>query len=181
MVVKKEKDAPPEASPEDAPGKAITLTNYVPFLLSKLHNTNARISTLQYSTQFGLGLSEWSCLGLLASESNISATRICEVGGFDRAIVSRSVNALIEKGYVTAKPVANHNRKRLLCMTPQGRQVHDQIMELALAREAKLLTGLDAKEREQLLHTLRTLLRNALDLERSVKKSMRAIRSRQPS
>lgn len=154
---------------EIAMAGAIELKNFIPYLISTIHNTTASIFAQQYSTQFGLGLNEWSCIALLASEDDISATRICEVGGFDRSIVSRSINALIERGYVTSRPVASHNRKRLLNITPAGRRIHDQVMEAVLIGEDKLLQGLNTKQRSDLLRFLQRVHHNALDLKRSTK------------
>ena len=90
--------------------RAIELKSYIPYLITAIHNTAASLFAQKYSAQFGLGLNEWSCIALLASEDNISATRICEVGGFDRSIVSRSINALIDRGYVASQPVPSHNQ-----------------------------------------------------------------------
>lgn len=148
---------------------AIELKNYIPYLISAIHNNNARVFAQKYSAEFGLGLNEWSCIALLASEDNISATRICEVGGFDRAIVSRSINALIESGYVTSRAVANHNRKRLLNITPAGRLIHDRLMKEVLAGEDRLLQGLDKKQRRELLGYLQLLHQNSVALKRSTK------------
>lgn len=148
---------------------ALDLKNFIPYLITTIHNAGASIFAQQYSTEFGLGLNEWSCIALLASENNISATRICEVGGFDRSIVSRSINALIERGYVTSQPVPSHNRKRLLNITPQGRLIHDQIMEAVLVGQEVLLKGLSKKQRGDLLKSLQTLHQNALAHKRSLK------------
>lgn len=148
---------------------AIDLKRFTGYLVATIHNTIASIFAQQYRAEFGLGLNEWSCIALLAGEDDISATRICEVGGFDRSIVSRSINALIERGYVTSRPVANHNRKRLLNLTPAGRVIHDQIMVEVLLGENELLKGLNQKQRSDLLNYLQLLHHNALTLKRSLK------------
>ena len=148
---------------------ALDLKNFIPYLISAIHNTTASLFAQEYSAQFGLGLNEWSCIALLASEDNISATRICEVGGFDRSIVSRSINALIERGYVASRPVPSHNRKRLLNITPAGRLIHDQIMEAVLVGQDALLKGLNKKQRSDLLKYLQLLHQNALAHKRSLK------------
>lgn len=146
---------------------ATELKSMIGYLVTAIHNTTASHFAQYYSTKFGLGLNEWSCLALLALEDDISATRICDVGGFDRSIVSRSINSLIEKEYVTSRPVASHNRKRLLNITAAGRLIHDQVKEALLDGEDQLLRGLNPKQRSQLLSHLQLLLQNALDLKRA--------------
>ncbi len=146
---------------------AIELRKMVGYLITAIHNTTASLFALHFSAKLGLGLNEWSCIALLAREDDISATRICEVGGFDRSIVSRSVNALIEKGYVVSRPVATHNRKRLLNITPAGRAIHDQVLEGVLIGQDQLLDGLSAKERSQFLSHLQLVHQNALALKRT--------------
>lgn len=148
---------------------AIDLKSFTGYLITTIHNATSSIFAQECSAEFGLGLNEWSCIALLANEDNISATRICEVGGFDRSIVSRSINALVRLKYVASHPVADHNRKRLLSLTPAGRTIHDKIMKQVLAGEDKLLQGLDKKQRGELLEYLRLIHHNALAIKRSAK------------
>ena len=143
---------------------AIDLDRYVPYLLAAVANRLARISVKQYGDAFGVGLNEWGCLALLAREADIPATRICEVGGFDKALVSRSLSSLEARGYVTSVPVAYHNRKRLLRLTDSGRALHDQIMAIALPREERLLGGLSPAEREAFIAMLQKVHSNAVEI-----------------
>lgn len=147
---------------EDDP--SINLDKYVQYFLAAIVNKLARISTKTYNAEFGIGVGEWYVMALLASESDISATRICEVGGFDKAVVSRSVNSLAGKGYIVSKSVKNHNRKRLIRLTESGRELHNKIMDIALAREERLLEGLYPEDRAQLLRYLRIMNANASDI-----------------
>src|SRR5260370_17007028 len=46
------------------------------------------------------------------------------------------------------------------CLTPKGRELHDRIIKLALARESAVLTGLSKKDVDALIGYLHILLKN---------------------
>jgi DNA-binding MarR family transcriptional regulator len=139
------------------PANSIQLEGYVPYLLRATANKLSQSRSAEYKRLFGIGLNEWSCLALLAKEPEITAGRITEVSGFDKAVISRSLRALEDKGMVCSVSAPEHNRKRIISLTPEGRRVHDEIMKLALAKEQLLLTGLSESERKQLVTSLRRL------------------------
>lgn len=143
----------------------LNLQGYVPYFIRAIANKLAQAATRQYGERFGIGLNEWACLALLAREPEITAGRISEVGGYDKAVISRSISALVAKGYVSAEATTDHNRKRILRLTATGRKLHSKILALALARESKLLEGVSAADRKKLLATLRVLHANAQKLD----------------
>jgi DNA-binding MarR family transcriptional regulator len=142
----------------------LNLGDFVPYYVRVIANRLAQAASRTYSSKYGIGLTEWICLAVLAREQEISASRICEISGFDKGLISRSVNALEDKGFVQSKPVATHNRKRLIRFTPAGRELYLQIGELALRREEALLEGLSGQDRFALLGYLRIMQRNANNL-----------------
>jgi DNA-binding MarR family transcriptional regulator len=146
------------------PTDGLDLGEYVPFYVRAIANRLAQAASREYKAKFGIGLNEWSCLGALARWTDISAARICEISGFDKALVSRSLRALESKGLITSRSAPNGSHKRLIRLTPAGRSLHDQILTLALAREQRLLKGIPAQERAGLLSFLRTMHTNALSL-----------------
>jgi DNA-binding MarR family transcriptional regulator len=149
------------AKPEDA---ILELDNFVPYYIKAIANRLAQAASRFYKQEFGIGLNEWSCLATLGKEEEISASRICEMSGFDKAIVSRSVNALQAKGLIESSPVRDHNRRRLIRFTPAGRALYVDIRRLALEREARLLEGFSSRDRAMLLDFLRLMLGNANNL-----------------
>ena len=149
------------AAPEEAD---LDLDNFVPYYVKAIANRLAQAASRFYKQEFGIGLNEWSCLATLGKEEEISASRICEMSGFDKALISRSVNALEAKGFIETRPVEDHNRKRLIRFTPAGRALYVEIRKLALLREERLLEGLSSRDRSVLLDFLRLMHRNATNL-----------------
>lgn len=143
----------------------LNLHDYAPYYIRATANKLAQAASKSYGERFGIGLNEWACLALLASEPDIPAARISEVGGFDKAIISRSIHSLEAKGYVSARRVANHNRKKLLRLTSEGEQIYGEIRDLARAREERLLEGMGIKDRKKLLELLRIIHTNSLRLD----------------
>jgi len=153
--------APDSAAPET---KLDDLGAFVPFFIRSIANRLANATSRTYQRQFGVGLNEWSCLATLAIKDDISASRICEISGFDKAVISRSVGALESKGLIETRPVEDHNRRRLIRLTPAGRSLYLEIRKLALVREERLLEGLSAKDRSALVGYLEIMQRNATGL-----------------
>ena len=142
----------------------LNLDDFAPYYVRAIANRLAQAASRLYHRQFGIGLTEWSCLSTLAKEDEISASRICEMSGFDKGLVSRGLAALEEKGLITTTPVKTHNRKRLIQFTPAGRSMYVEIEQLALEREDQLLKGFSSDDRKSLMAYLRLMHRNVIEL-----------------
>jgi DNA-binding MarR family transcriptional regulator len=135
-------------------GPLVDLDRYVPALITFIANKLSRSATVLYQKRFGVNVTEWRILVLLAIEPGIPASRICHVIGFDKGPVSRTLSLMQEQGLVTIKADPNDGRSHSIAMTPKGRAIHDQIMVVALERERRLLGCLDGEEREVLIGLL---------------------------
>src|SRR6187549_3082602 len=142
----------------------LELDDFVPYYVRAIANRLAQAASRLYQRKFGIGLTEWSCLSTLGKEEEISASRICEMSGFDKGLISRGLGSLEAKGFIESRPVEDHNRKRLIRFTPAGRSLYVEIRELALIREQRLLDGLSSQDRSALLASLRIMHRNAKQL-----------------
>ena len=103
-------------------------------------------------------------LSMLAVEEDITANRIAQVIGLDKAAVSRAVQTLIKSGDIATKLNPNDGRSVTLSLTPKGFQLHDKIISVALEREKRLLAGLSANEIETLLDLLRRMHGNVSNM-----------------
>lgn len=126
---------------------ALDLENYVPAFLTWIANKLSSSASLIYRRRFGVGIVEWRIMALLAVEPWITAGRICEVIGLDKAGVSRSTRFLLDKGYVETRYRDNNNRRQFIALTRAGMDLHDQIARVASKREEQLLTGFSDEER----------------------------------
>jgi DNA-binding MarR family transcriptional regulator len=72
--------------------------------------------------------------------------------------ISVRIDRLVERGVVIREADASDRRVQLVRLTEQGLRLFDQIAPVHLANEDRLLSALDADQREQLAHLLRILL-----------------------
>jgi DNA-binding MarR family transcriptional regulator len=150
----------PAQNPVAAPGQTLDLERYVPAFITFIANKLSNSATVFYQKNFGVNVTEWRIMSLLAIEPGIPASRICHVIGFDKGPVSRTLAALQKRGLVAIRTDPNDGRSHSISLTTRGRATHDKIIVAALERERRLLSCLDEKEREVLIGLLRRLHEN---------------------
>jgi DNA-binding MarR family transcriptional regulator len=148
------------ASEAARPDLTLDLDRYVPALITFTANKLSRTATVTYQKRFGVNVTEWRILALLAIEPNISAARICHVIGFDKGPVSRTLAALRTRGLIRIKADRQDARTHSISLTPKGRATHDDVIVAALERERRLLSCLRKDEREVLISLLRRVHNN---------------------
>src|SRR5712672_3760827 len=109
-------------------GQVLDLDRYVPALITFIANKLSRSATVLYQKRFGVNVTEWRILSLLAIEPEISAARICHVIGFDKGPVSRTLALLQTRGLVRIRPDRQDARTHSISLTPKGRATHDQVI-----------------------------------------------------
>jgi DNA-binding MarR family transcriptional regulator len=145
---------PAAASRTAGSGQVLDLDRYVPALITFIANKLSRSATVLYQKRFGVNVTEWRILALLAIEPAISAARICYVIGFDKGPVSRTLAVMEQSGLVTIRSDESDGRTHAISLTPKGRTTHDQVIAVALERERRLLSCLRKDEREVLINLL---------------------------
>jgi DNA-binding MarR family transcriptional regulator len=140
--------------------EVLDLERYVPALITFIANKLSRSATVLYQKRFGVNVTEWRILVLLAIEPGIAASRICHVIGFDKGPVSRTLSIMQQRGLVAIKSDPMDGRTHSISLTPKGRAIHDEIIVVALERERRLLGCLQKEEREVLINLLGRVHRN---------------------
>lgn len=74
--------------------------------------------------------------------------------GLSLPAVSRSVEGLVQRGYVTRAEDADDRRFKQVAATPEGQALIDRLMELRVAGIAEFVKTLDAGERRRLAAAL---------------------------
>jgi DNA-binding MarR family transcriptional regulator len=157
---KRSRRARPAPAAASDRGPLLDLNRYVPAFITFIANKLSNSSTAVYSRNFGINVTEWRIMSQLAIEPGIPATRICQVIGFDKGPVSRTLATLQKRGLVTIRTDPNDGRSHSISLTARGRNVHDKVIVVALAREQRLLSCLSEDERETLIDLLRRLHEN---------------------
>ncbi len=143
---------------------ALNLDNYVPAYLTYLAGKISNSASATYRPQFGIGITDWRIMALLAIEPWISAGRICDVVGLDKAAVSRSVRGMKAAGIVDLQRDGGDDQVRQsIALTRKGLKLHDRIVKISLARERQLLRGFSAAERKLLINFLSRMHAQVVD------------------
>jgi DNA-binding MarR family transcriptional regulator len=136
---------------------ALDIDHYVPAYFTYLAGKISNSASATYRPRFGIGITDWRIMAMLASEPWISAGRICSATGLDKAAVSRSLRVLERGGLIDIRPDPADQRRQSVALTRRGVSMHDRIVALALEREQHLLDGFSASERKSLLDFLARL------------------------
>jgi DNA-binding MarR family transcriptional regulator len=147
-------------APSPANGKVIDLERYAPAYLTFVANKLGRGASRNYLRVFDIGVETWRCLVLLAIHTSITAQRLSQILGMDKAAVSRCFKGMQARKLITMGLDPEDGRVRVATLTPAGRALHDEIREMALERERALLSVLSASERDTLLGLLKRLHEN---------------------
>ena len=115
-----------------------------------LSNTLALAASRYYPRRFGVRLSEWRVIDALHAGGEISANQISQWLMTDKAWVSRSVERLIEGGYVHRSADPGHGRRLLLRLTPKGQRAYASIAAAARLRNDNLLACLTGAQQQAL-------------------------------
>lgn len=140
--------------------RTVDLEHYVPAYLTWIANKLSRGASQSYLATFDVGIETWRCLVLLAIEGSISAQQVSRIIGMDKSSVSRCFKSMQSRGLVTIGLDAGDGRLRIATLTPKGRELHDQILGIALERERAFLSVLNAQETETLIALLKRLHEN---------------------
>jgi len=140
-----------------AAGAPFELDHFLPFRLSVLGNRVTRAVARVYAKRFQLSAPEWRTMAVLGRHGAMPAHGVIEHTAMDKVRVSRAVARLLASGRITRRADANDRRRVILDLTPTGRAVYTQIVPLALAVEAELVTDLTIEERKVLEGVMRKL------------------------
>src|SRR5271165_6660914 len=152
----REMKSPPSPSPPPEPAAnrrsalAIDMDAFIPAALTNLAQKITATASATYRPRFGVGITDWRIVALLAAEPWIAPVRIRESTGLDKAAVSRSLRDLAKAGLVEVRGGKPNRRRLPVALTSKGLAVHDRIVGVALARQELLLKGFSADERAQL-------------------------------
>lgn len=126
---------------------ALDMELFVPATLVYLAQKISASASAIYRPEFGVGITDWRIMALLAYEPWIAPVRIAEATGLDKGAVSRSLRDLNEAGIVEVAGGKANQRRLPVALTAKGLALHDKIVKIALARQERLLAGFSERER----------------------------------
>lgn len=128
-----------------------------PYYLVTIGNAISWGSAREYLDRFGIGVNEWRLMAHVANEPGTTAAAVSQFLRIDKAIISRSLKNLIDKGLAGTD---SSEGPRQIYLTEKGVIQHDEILPIAIRRQEILLEGLDQNERQLLISMLRRMHAN---------------------
>lgn len=132
----------------------LDLEHFLPYRLSVLSNRLSSAIAREYAQRFGLGVTEWRVLAVLARYPGLSANQVAQRTAMDKVAVSRAVARLLAAGRVRRGVDGDDRRRSVLELSPAGHAVFDQVAPLALSFERHVLAGISDEERALLFRLL---------------------------
>ena len=110
-----------------------------------------------YARGAGLTLPQWRLLSTVAHHKSIPLKQLAEVAATDKALVSRTVKELAQKGLVNTASMKSGDRSLACNITAKGTKLVGAAMPLARMHHARLLLSLDKEDRVRLYDILQKL------------------------
>ena len=139
--------------------KQFILENFLPYQLSILANRISKDFSKEYISRFGINNAEWRIIAHLSQETEaISIREIYHKVGLEKSKVSRAVSKLAKRKLLSKK--VNSNDKRLvdLKLTRVGKEVIDEMKEIAMHFEIRFLQKIESPNIFK--NTITTLLKD---------------------
>lgn len=104
--------------------------------------------------QFGLNVGEWRVIATLPHTGPLTARRIVEIVGQDKANVSRSVALLSEKQLIVKMPNRGHKRSPFIWLTDAGLKLYQRIIPVFTEQAELFCACLTEREKATLCRLL---------------------------
>lgn len=139
------------------------LSDFLPYRLSVTSNAVSNRIAADYKSRFGLNVPEWRVMAVLGDVGALTQRQLVGATFMDKVAVNRACKVLADRGLVERSPNDSDGRSHMLELTDSGREMHGQIMPLALRLEGQLVECLTAAEQRSLRKILDKLFAQVRD------------------
>lgn len=121
-------------------------------MLSAHINRTASPDMFRVLGEVGLGFTQMKALFILSEHERLAVKDIADRLAMSLPAMSRSIDGLVQRGYVARKECASDRRSRLVTLLPAGRDVLGRVMAARGAALVEFASELPDSERDA-LHT----------------------------
>ena len=126
------------------------LQRFLPYLLNQAAEASSLDFQSVYKSRYGMLRNEWRVLFHLGLYGQMTASEIGQRANMHKTKISRAVQKLTDRRFVTRLRGDQDRRTELLSLTAAGRAAYDDLFEVAKAYDARLTADLTTAERETL-------------------------------
>ncbi len=123
-----------------------SLSNFLPYQLSLASNAVSGRIAIEYRQRFGLSIPEWRVMAVLGDVGALTQRDLTRRTIMDKVAVNRACKGLEDRELAVRTPNEADGRSHLLDLTEAGREMHGQIMPLAMEIERRLFEGFSPDE-----------------------------------
>lgn len=138
---------------------AFDLEGYVFSWIGQIDNYYAR-RVAQALRGLGVNVSCWRSLAALHHHGAMTVSQLSELSAIERSALSRSVDAMAERGLVRRVEHTGDRRMQNVEITPEGSALYHEIVPVILGLNAQATWNIDAAEIAQCIATLRRVRAN---------------------
>ncbi len=142
----------------------LILENFLPYRLAVTSHTVSTNIARVYEKRFGVSIPEWRVIAILGRYPGLSAVEVAERTFMDKVAVSRAVTKLVKNGRIDRQFADADRRRSILNLSDEGRDVHNEIAQLALQFERELLQDINDEDYQTFGKILEQLLEKARSL-----------------
>lgn len=149
-------DAHHEASEKEA-----DIRDLFSFQLQRLAGLSTRIAALSIRPKYGITPREWRVLAVLKYLGEVPLQELAKHSGLLKSQMSRTVSAMIERGFIAKTANPGDGRSILLTLSPAGLALSRSILADSQERNAEMLSTLSHAEQQILIELLRRVTRTS--------------------
>jgi DNA-binding MarR family transcriptional regulator len=114
--------------------------------------------TQRYVTSLGLTEPQWRILSVMAESPHMAMTQLVTEAVINKALVSRILRQLEERGLVEIASEPNAPRKGLRCkLSSKGRTLYEKAIPEVRRQQAAMILKMSTEERDVTFHALKKL------------------------
>ena len=142
----------------------IQMQDLVSYRINGLANVILRSASRHFMAETGLHPPEIWVMCSIGIHEPITAREVAGHMAIDEAQVSRAIKSLIEQKYVHRKSSKEDNRRKLLNLSNDGKELYLRASRIAQDRQDKILSRLSEEDIETFTRILDVVSENAQDL-----------------
>jgi DNA-binding MarR family transcriptional regulator len=125
--------------------------------LGELARLSRRKAQAEFSAKFGVNLGEWTLLATIFVHAPATLAELSQVTMLDKGQLSRTVQRLVQRGWVASRRSPNHRGALQLSLTQPGHEMHATLLRFAARRNALMMATLTPAEQDCFLTCIRKL------------------------
>ncbi|MBL3705891.1 winged helix DNA-binding protein [Sulfitobacter sp. BDSS02] len=141
------------------------LSLLLPFQITQLSTKLAAQARAILARHGSLTLPQWRIIRVIAMGLTNRSTAVRKSSGIDKSQFSKTINALIDEGYVTTVPCSEDQRQFEVVLTEKALAAHARLAPELEARQQHLLSALTQEQRDMIFPAIHALARAAETIE----------------